>query len=44
MQCYKDFDIEGLRELTNSCTVPIGNCGECWWCQERAWAISEVNK
>ena len=44
MQCYKDFDIEGVRELTNSCTVPIGNCGECWWCQERAWAISEVNK
>ena len=44
MQCYKDFEIEELLELTNSCTIPIGNCGECWWCQERAWAKSEVNK
>jgi len=44
IQCYKDFEIDDLLELTNSCTAPQGNCGECWWCQERAWAIREVHK
>jgi hypothetical protein len=44
MQCYKDFGIEKLLRMTNSCTAPQGNCSECWWCQERAWAILEVNK
>jgi hypothetical protein len=42
VQCYKDFGIEDLLKMTNSCTVPQGNCGECWWCQERAWAFKEV--
>ena len=44
VQCYKDFGIEKLLRMTNSCTAPQGNCSECWWCQERAWAILEVNK
>lgn len=44
IQCYKDFDRKELLEMTNSCTAPQGNCKECWWCQERAWAILEVNK
>jgi 7-cyano-7-deazaguanine synthase in queuosine biosynthesis len=42
VQCYKDFGYEDLLKQTQSCTDPKGNCGECWWCQERAWAIQEV--
>ena len=42
VQCYKEFDIEKLLKMTNSCTAPQGNCGECWWCQEREWAINKV--
>lgn len=40
VQCYKEFDIEDLLEITNSCIYPQGNCGECWWCQERNWALN----
>ena len=43
-QAYVDFDILDLFHFTNSCTRPIGNCGECWWCQERKWAIDEAYK
>lgn len=43
IQCYKDFKIEDFLEITNSCTKPQGNCTKCWWCQERAWALNEVN-
>ena len=42
IQCYKDFNRKELLEMTNSCTAPQGNCGECWWCQERSWAIDTV--
>ena len=42
IQCYKDFKIEELLEMTNSCTAPQGNCKECWWCQERTWAYNKV--
>jgi len=42
VQCYKDFGYESLLKQTNSCTDPAGNCGECWWCQERSWAIDTV--
>ena len=42
VQCYKDFGYESLLKQTNSCTDPAGNCGECWWCQERTWAINTV--
>ena len=42
VQCYKDFGYESLLKQTNSCTDPAGNCGECWWCQERSWAINTV--
>lgn len=42
VECYKHYKIKHLLKMTNSCTAPQGNCGECWWCQERAWAISEV--
>ena len=44
IQCYTDFNVQDLLELTNSCTRAIGNCGECWWCQERNWAIQEASK
>lgn len=44
MQCYIDFDQQALRDLTNSCTNVGNNCGYCWWCQERAWAIKETRK
>lgn len=43
-QAYVDYNIEDLLNLTNSCTRPQGNCKECWWCQERAWAINEAYK
>ena len=43
-QAYIDFGITELLDMTNSCTRPQGDCGECWWCQERAWAIMEANK
>jgi len=42
VQCYKEFDIEDLLEITNSCIYPQGNCGECWWCQERNWALNQI--
>ena len=42
IQCYKDMDLKSLLDMTQSCTDPAGNCGHCWWCQERAWAIKEV--
>ena len=42
VQCYKEFDIEELLEITNSCIYPQGNCGECWWCQERNWALNQT--
>ena len=42
VQCYKDFGIEKLLRMTNSCTAPQGNCSECWWCQERNWALNET--
>ena len=44
IQCYVDLGIEDLLEITSSCTRAKGNCGECWWCQERKWAIDEVKK
>jgi len=42
IQCYKDFNLRPLLDMTQSCTDPKGNCGHCWWCQERSWAIKEV--
>ena len=42
MQCYKDFEVEDLLEITSSCTKPGNYCGKCWWCQERAWAYKEI--
>jgi 7-cyano-7-deazaguanine synthase in queuosine biosynthesis len=42
--CYKKFGIEELLEMTNSCTEPQGNCRECWWCQERSWALEQTLK
>ena len=42
LQCYKEFNIESLLQLTNSCIYPEGNCSECWWCQERNWALNET--
>lgn len=42
IQCYKDFELRELLDMTQSCTNPKGNCGVCWWCNERMWAIGEV--
>lgn len=44
IQCYKDFGLRNLLDMTQSCTNPKGNCGKCWWCNERNWAINEVFK
>lgn len=44
IQCYIDFGIEDLLGLTTSCTWANDTKGECWWCQERKWAIEEVKK
>jgi hypothetical protein len=44
IQAYNDHDITDLLDMTASCIVP-GGCGNtCWWCQERQWALDEVNK
>jgi len=43
-QSYIDLNILELLDHTNSCVRPEGDCGKCWWCQERAWAIQEANK
>tara|TARA_Y100000385_G_C13046538_1_gene617752 strand:- start:735 stop:1424 length:690 start_codon:yes stop_codon:yes gene_type:complete len=43
IQCYYDFNEQDLLQKTNSCTEPIGNCGECWWCQEKKWALNNVS-
>lgn len=42
VQCYKDFGYEDLIPMTQSCTHPKGNCGVCWWCEERKWALDQV--
>lgn len=42
LQCYKDFGLKELFDMTQSCTHPAGNCGKCWWCKEREWASQEV--
>lgn len=42
IQCYKDLGYESLLEKTASCTHPAGDCGVCWWCEERKWAINAV--
>jgi len=42
LQCYKDFGLTELFDMTQSCTHPKGNCGRCWWCKERAWAVNKV--
>ncbi len=45
---YKSFElIETLFPLTRSCeSLDLKNlnnhCGECWWCNERAWAFGNV--
>jgi len=45
IQCYVNFKIEPLLDLTHSCTHPTEQkCGQCWWCQEKAWAMNEVFK
>ena len=37
-----DLGLKELMSLTHSCTEdPIGKCGKCWWCQERAWAFEQ---
>ena len=42
IECYRQFRIEDLLEITHSCTDPSSNinCGVCWWCQERTWALN----
>jgi 7-cyano-7-deazaguanine synthase in queuosine biosynthesis len=36
---------EDLLNVTHSCTEQsIGRCGECWQCQERAWAFKQLSK
>jgi len=38
IKMYYVLDIKDLLKLTQSCVSPAGNCGMCWWCQEREWA------
>jgi len=34
---------ECFRTITNSCTsIKEYECQQCWWCQERRWAIEQV--
>jgi len=43
IECYKQFGIMSLLDITYSCTNLDSNkttCGVCWWCQERAWALN----
>ena len=44
IQCYKDFKVDDLLEMTESCTE-LDKCKseKCWWCLEREWAMKEVN-
>lgn len=39
---YKIYDITQLINYTRSCEskfIKIGECGDCWWCKERKWAL-----
>ena len=40
---YSELGIlDSLFPVTRSCesfTLTQGHCGECWWCQERNWAV-----
>jgi 7-cyano-7-deazaguanine synthase in queuosine biosynthesis len=36
---------EDLLNVTHSCTEqPVGRCGKCWQCGERAWAFQKLDK
>jgi hypothetical protein len=40
-----DNDQEELLKLTHSCTEQkTGRCGQCFQCNERAWAFRQLNK
>lgn len=38
-----DFKIvDDIKEITHSCVVQSrGRCGECFWCEEREWALQQ---
>lgn len=41
MHLYHKLDIIDLFDCTISCEVSDPPCNDCWWCQERTWAIEE---
>jgi 7-cyano-7-deazaguanine synthase in queuosine biosynthesis len=43
LEIYKQFNLLGLAKITHSCTTRLeGHCGECLWCEERAWAFNKL--
>jgi 7-cyano-7-deazaguanine synthase in queuosine biosynthesis len=40
-----ELEQEDLLNVTHSCTEqPVGRCGKCWQCGERAWAFQQLGK
>lgn len=51
IELYKKYNlIDTLLPITRSCEGDdiitenfTKTCGQCWWCEEKAWAIAEIN-
>lgn len=42
---YYEYGVEELLTLTHTCSEqPLGACGECYQCLERAWAFRVLSK
>lgn len=43
VKMYHDLGIQDLLRLTHSCSVQrINECGQCFFCKEKQWAISSI--
>lgn len=44
VKMYYDLGIQDLLRFTHSCSVQkIGECGECFFCKEKNWALTKLN-
>ena len=45
LDLYFREQVEHLLGFTHSCiTQSTGECGHCWWCKEKQWAFSQLNR
>ena len=45
LDIFYKLNCESVIQYTQSCTrKPSGQCGECYWCEERSWAFNMLSK